>query len=87
LEIDSNAAERTLRGVALGRKNFLFAESASGGERVAAKHPLLSSDKLNGLDPELDLHHVFEPIADHPIKRIDQLLPWNVSLENTSNHS
>lgn len=81
LEIDNNGAERALRVVALGRKNFLFAGSDQGGERAAALYSLLGSAKLNGLDPEIYLHHVLERIADHPIRRIDSLLPWNVSLE------
>lgn len=80
LEIDNNAAERALRVVALGRKNFLFAGSDAGGERAAALYSLLGSAKLNGLDPEIYLQHVLERIADHPISRIDDLLPWNVSL-------
>jgi len=80
LEIDNNAAERALRVVALGRKNFLFAGSNAGGERAAAICSLLGSAKLNGLDPELYLHRVLAKIADHPIARINDLLPWNVSL-------
>jgi transposase len=80
LEIDNNAAERALRVVALGRKNFLFAGSDSGGERAAAMYSLLGSAKLNGLDPEIYLHHVLERIADHPISRINDLLPWNLAL-------
>ncbi len=74
LEIDNNAAERALRVVALGRKNFLFAGSDSGGERAAAMYSLLGSAKLNGLDPEIYLHHVLKRIADHPINRIKDLL-------------
>ena len=84
LEIDNNAAERALRVVALGRKNFLFAGSDNGGERAAAMYSLLGSAKLNGLDPEIYLQHVLERIADHPISKIDQLLPWNVSPPNHS---
>ena len=80
LEIDNNAAERALRVVALGRKNFLFAGSDQGGERAAAMYSLLGSAKLNGLDPEIYLHHILERIADHPISRINELLPWNLSL-------
>jgi len=79
LEIDNNAAERALRVIALGRKNYLFAGSDAGGERAAKIYSLLGSAKLNGLDPELYLHHVLTLIADHPINRIDELLPWNVS--------
>jgi transposase len=69
-----------LRVVALGRKNFLFAGSNAGGERAATIYSLLGSAKLNGLDPELYLHHVLERIADHPISRISDLLPWNIEL-------
>lgn len=80
LEIDNNAAERALRVVALGRKNYLFCGSNAGGERAAAIYSLLGSAKLNGLDPELYLHHVLDRIADHPISKINDLLPWNVAL-------
>jgi transposase len=84
LEIDNNAAERALRVVALGRKNFLFAGSDAGGERAAAIYSLLGSAKLNGLNPEIYLQHVLERIADHPISRIDELLPWNLSIPSRS---
>lgn len=80
LEIDNNAAERSLRPVALGRKNFLFAGSDAGGERAAAIYTLIGSARLNGLDPAHYLRHVLERIADHPINRIDELLPWRVTL-------
>ena len=78
IEIDNNAAERSLRGVALGRKNYLFAGSDVGGERAAAIYSLIGSAKLNGLDPEAYLREVLTRIADHPINRIDELLPWNL---------
>jgi transposase len=77
LEIDNNAAERALRGVALGRKNYLFAGSDRGGERAAAVYSLIETAKLNGLDPETYLRDVLARIADHPINRITELLPWN----------
>jgi hypothetical protein len=80
LEIDNNAAERALRVVALGRKNYLFCGSDAGGERAAAIYSLLGAAKLNGLDPEIYLQHVLTRIADHPINRIEELLPWNVSI-------
>jgi len=80
LEIDNNAAERALRCVALGRKNYLFAGADSGGERAAAIYSLIGSAKLNGLDPELYLRTVLAKIADHPISRIEELLPWNLVL-------
>ncbi len=77
LEIDNNRAENTLRGVALGRKNWLFAGSDAGGERAALIYSLIETCKLNGLDPCAYLRDVLSGIADHPIKRIDELLPWN----------
>lgn len=79
IEIDNNAAERALRPVALGRKNFLFAGSDAGGERAAAIYSLIGTAQLNGLDPEAYLRHVLERIADHPVNRIDELLPWVVA--------
>ena len=80
IEIDNNAAERSIRDVALGRKNYLFAGSDAGGQRAAAIYSLLGTAKLNGLDPEAYLRVVLERIADHPINRIEELLPWRVSL-------
>jgi transposase len=79
LEIDNSAAERALRAVALGRKNFLFVGSDCGGERAAAMYTLIGSAKLNGLDPELYLRTVLAQIADHPISQIQDLLPWNLA--------
>lgn len=79
IEIDNNAAERALRSVAIGRKNYLFAGSDSGGERAAAIYSLIGSAKLNGLDPENYLRAVLTRIADHPITRIQELLPWNIA--------
>ena len=78
IEIDNNAAERALRAVALGRKNYLFAGSDAGGERAAAIYSLLGSAKLNGIDPEAYLTSVLRRIADHPINRVAELLPWNL---------
>lgn len=80
IEIDNNAAERALRGVSLGRKNYLFMGSDAGGERAAAIYSLVETAKLNGLDPEAYLREVLGRIADHPINRIDGLLPWNIGL-------
>lgn len=78
IEIDNNAAERALRGVALGRGNHLFMSSNAGGRRAAAIYSLVEKAKLNGLDPEGYLREVLGRIADHPINRIDELLPWNI---------
>ncbi len=63
----------------LGRKNWLFAGSDDGGERAAAIYSLLGTAKLNELDPEGYLRYVLERIADHPINRIEELLPWQVA--------
>src|SRR5262244_89175 len=75
IEIDNNAAERALRVVALGRKNFLFAGSDGGGESAAAMYSLIGTAKLNGIDPEGYLRNVLSRIAEHPVNQIDQLLP------------
>ena len=87
LEIDNNAAERALRAVALGRKNYLFAGSDAGGERAAAIYSLVGTTKLNGLDPETYLREVLSRIADHPINRIEELLPWNLAVKIAENPS
>ena len=81
LEIDNSAAERALRAVALGRKNYLFAGSDAGGDRAAAFYSLIGAAKLNGLDPEFYLRTVLAQIADHPISRIEELLPWNLAAQ------
>ena len=77
LSLDNNPAERALRGVALGRKNYLFAGSDRGGERAADMYSLIETAKLNGLDTEAYLRDILARIADHPINRITDLLPWN----------
>lgn len=77
LEIDNNAAERSLRGVALGRKNWLFAGSDQGGHRAANIYSLVETAKLNGVDPQAWLADTIARIADHPARRVAELLPWN----------
>jgi transposase len=84
IEIDNSAAERALRAVAVGRKNYLFAGSDAGGERAATFYCLLGTAKLNGLNPEAYLRQVLERIADHPVNRIAELLPWNLGLNDSA---
>lgn len=79
-EIDNNTAERSLRPIALGRKNYLFAGSDAGGKRAAVLYTLLSTAKLNGLNPVEYLTAVLKKIGQHPINRIDELLPWNIDM-------
>lgn len=77
IEIDSNVVERTMRGVALGRKNHLFAGSDGGGEHWAVLASLVATCKLNGVDPEAYLADVLTQLVNrHPASRIDELLPW-----------
>jgi transposase len=75
--LTNNAAERALRGLALGRKAWLFAGSDRGGERAALLYGLIGTAKLNGIDPQAWLADVLARIAGHPASRLDELLPWN----------
>ncbi len=81
IEIDNNAAERALRGVALGCKNYLFLGSDAGVERAASLCSLLGSARLNEINPETYLRHVLKVIADHPVNPVAELLPWNLQLD------
>jgi transposase len=82
IEIDNNSAERSIRPIVLGRRNYLFAGSDAGGERAANLYSLINSALLNAMDPYLYLRHLLERIAEHPINRIAALLPWNVAAIN-----
>ena len=75
--LSNNAAERALRGIALGRKSWLFAGSDRGGARAAAMYSLIVTAKLNDVDPQAWLADVLARIAAHPASKIDELLPWN----------
>ena len=75
--LTNNAAERAVRGIALGRRAWLFAGSDRGGERAAAMFTLIETAKLNGVDPQAWLADVLRRIADHPASKLDELLPWN----------
>jgi len=78
--LTNNAAERQLRGIALGRKAWLFAGSDRGGERAAVMYTLIQTAKLNDIDPQAWLADVLARINDHNIQTLDQLLPWNWKL-------
>ena len=76
LELDNNTAERSMRCVALGRKNYLFVGSEGGGKAAAIAYTLIETAKLNSVDPQAWLTDVLTRIADHKITRIDELMPW-----------
>lgn len=83
-EIDNNIAERAMRPIAIGRKNWLFAGSKAGGERAAAIHSVIETAKLNGLESQAYIADVIEKIASGwPASRWDELMPWNWTVEVT----
>jgi len=75
--LTNNAAERALRGIALGRKSWLFAGSDRGGERAAVMYSLIVTAKMNDIDPQAWLGDVLARIAEHPVQKLDDLMPWN----------
>ncbi|MBK3664795.1 IS66 family transposase [Bradyrhizobium diazoefficiens] len=75
--LSNNAAERALRGIALGRKSWLFCGSDRGGDRAALMYSLIVTAKMNDIDPQAWLADVLDRIAEHPAHRLDELLPWN----------
>src|SRR5204862_4079998 len=75
--LSNNAAKRALRGIALGRKSWLFAGSDRGGQRAAAMYSIIVTAKMNDVDPQAWLADVLARIAEHPVHRLDELLPWN----------
>ena len=80
IEIDNNTAERALRPIAVGRKNWLFAGSDKGGETAAAIFSLIQTAKINGINPHSYLKKVLETINDHNSTKLHELLPWNINL-------
>ena len=77
LELDNNTAERSMRGIAIGRKNYMFVVSERGGKSAAIIYTLIETAKPNNVDPQAWLTDTLSRIADHKINRIDDLLPWN----------
>jgi len=75
--LSNNAAERGLRGIALGRKSWLFCGSDRGGQRAAIMYSLIVTAKMNDIDPQAWLADVLARIAEHPVQKLDELLPWN----------
>jgi len=75
--IDNNAAERGMRPIGVGRRNWLFAGSDTGGETLARAMTVIETAKMNGRDPQAYLTDILSRIHDHKINRLDELLPWN----------
>jgi len=78
IEIDNNAAERALRAIAIGRKNWLFAGSDNGGEAAANIYTVIETAKMNGLNPEVYLKKILSEIQDYNSQKVADLLPWNI---------
>ena len=81
--LSNNAAERALRGIALGRRSWMFCGSDRGGHRAAAMYSLIVTAKMNDIDPQAWLADVLARIAAHPVHRLDELLPWNWAATRT----
>ena len=81
--LSNNAAERALRGIAIGRRNWTFCGSDAGGHRAAAIYTLIETAKLNDIDPQAWLADVLARLPDHPAKRLDELLPWSWKASQT----
>ncbi len=81
LELDNNSAERAMRPIALGRKNYLFMGSENGGKAAAFAYTLIETAKMNGIDPQAWLTHVIDRIADYPARKINDFMPWNFATE------
>jgi transposase len=79
IDIDNNTAERSIRAIVLGRRNYLFARSDRGGAYAANIYSLVGTCRLNGIDPYASLEYLLARIGEHPINRIDELLPWRVA--------
>lgn len=80
IEIDNNAAERAMRSIALGRKNWIFAGSDKGGHTAANIYSLIETAKINNVNPSLYLKKVFDLIQDYNSNKLHELLPWNITL-------
>ncbi len=76
LELDNNSAERSMRAIARGRKNYLFMGSERGGKSAAIVYPLIETAKLNSVDPQAWFTDTLARIADHKITKLDELMPW-----------